>query len=85
MTILGETVEALWARPRREQPHPQRRGLHREPARPQTRRALHGQPPVSEPVDHPVIRPSINALARTYDLALEQPELATAYSGDQRA
>ncbi len=26
---------------------------------------------VAEPVDHPVIRPSINALARTYDLALE--------------
>jgi len=36
--------------------------------------------PVIEPVDHPVIRPSINALARTYDLALEQPELANAYS-----
>ena len=35
---------------------------------------------VSEPVDHPVIRPSINAVARTYDLANEDPELATAYS-----
>ena len=35
---------------------------------------------VGEPVDHPVIRPSINALADTYDLAVEDPELATAYS-----
>jgi 4-hydroxybutyryl-CoA dehydratase/vinylacetyl-CoA-Delta-isomerase len=35
---------------------------------------------IEEPVDHPVIRPSINAVARTYDLAVEQPELATAWS-----
>ena len=35
---------------------------------------------VHEPVDHPVIRPSINALARTYDLALENPELASVVS-----
>lgn len=35
---------------------------------------------VAEPVDHPVIRPSINAVARTYDLALEQPELASTWS-----
>jgi 4-hydroxybutyryl-CoA dehydratase/vinylacetyl-CoA-Delta-isomerase len=35
---------------------------------------------VLEPVDHPIIRPSINALARTYDLALEDPALATAQS-----
>ncbi len=35
---------------------------------------------VSEPVDHPVIRPSIHAVARTYDLALEHPDLATAWS-----
>ena len=35
---------------------------------------------VAEPVDHPVIRPSINSLARTYDLAVEDPELATAHS-----
>ena len=34
---------------------------------------------VSEPVDHPVIRPSINAVARTYDLANEDPDLATAH------
>lgn len=35
---------------------------------------------VEEPVDHPMIRPSVNAVARTYDLALERPELATALS-----
>ncbi|MGE4322717.1 MAG: 4-hydroxyphenylacetate 3-hydroxylase family protein [Sphingobium sp.] len=35
---------------------------------------------VEEPVDHPMIRPSINALARTYDLAIEDPELASAHS-----
>ena len=35
---------------------------------------------VEEPVDHPMIRPSINAVAETYDLALREPELATAVS-----
>jgi 4-hydroxybutyryl-CoA dehydratase/vinylacetyl-CoA-Delta-isomerase len=35
---------------------------------------------IEEPVDHPVIRPSINALKATYDLAIEDPELATAHS-----
>jgi 4-hydroxybutyryl-CoA dehydratase/vinylacetyl-CoA-Delta-isomerase len=35
---------------------------------------------VEEPVDHPVIRPSINAVAETYALAEEDPELATAQS-----
>ena len=35
---------------------------------------------VDEPVDHPVIRPSINAIAETYDLAVRSPELATAMS-----
>jgi 4-hydroxybutyryl-CoA dehydratase/vinylacetyl-CoA-Delta-isomerase len=33
---------------------------------------------VPEPVDHPVIRPSINAMAETYRLASERPELASA-------
>src|SRR5215475_10446972 len=33
---------------------------------------------VPEPVDHPVIRPSINAMAETYRLATERPELASA-------
>jgi 4-hydroxybutyryl-CoA dehydratase/vinylacetyl-CoA-Delta-isomerase len=35
---------------------------------------------VAEPVDHPIIRPSINAVARTYDLAVENAELASAHS-----
>lgn len=32
------------------------------------------------PVDNPLIRPSMNALRQTYDLAIEDPELATAHS-----
>ena len=32
---------------------------------------------VKEPVDHPIIRPSINAVARTYDLAVEEEDLAS--------
>lgn len=35
---------------------------------------------VKEPVDHPMIRPSINAVAETYDLAAREEELATAHS-----
>jgi 4-hydroxybutyryl-CoA dehydratase/vinylacetyl-CoA-Delta-isomerase len=35
---------------------------------------------VKEPVDHPMIRPSINAVAATYDLAVKEPELASAQS-----
>ena len=35
---------------------------------------------VKEPVDHPMIRPSINAVAETYDLAVREEELATAQS-----
>ena len=35
---------------------------------------------VKEPVDHPMIRPSINALAKTYDLAIAVPELASVIS-----
>jgi 4-hydroxybutyryl-CoA dehydratase / vinylacetyl-CoA-Delta-isomerase len=35
---------------------------------------------VLEPVDHPVIRPSINAVAETYRLAEKEPELAGARS-----
>lgn len=35
---------------------------------------------LDEPVDHPLIRPSINALAMTYDLALRDPDLATVKS-----
>lgn len=35
---------------------------------------------IAEPVDHPIIRPSINALKATYDLAISDPDLATAHS-----
>jgi 4-hydroxybutyryl-CoA dehydratase/vinylacetyl-CoA-Delta-isomerase len=35
---------------------------------------------VDEPVDHPMIRPSINAMAATYELAVSDPELATVHS-----
>ncbi len=35
---------------------------------------------IAEPVDHPMIRPSINAVAKTYDLAESNPELASAIS-----
>lgn len=40
---------------------------------------------VEEPVEHPVIRPSINAVAETYDLAARNSELATAYSPHVKA
>lgn len=35
---------------------------------------------VDEPVDHPVMRPSMNAMAETYQLAIDDPVLATAPS-----
>jgi len=35
---------------------------------------------VEEPADHPVIRPSINAVAATFDLAVADPQLASASS-----
>ena len=35
---------------------------------------------VNEPVDHDMIRPSINAIAKTYDLAVTDPELASVIS-----
>ncbi len=35
---------------------------------------------VEDIVEHPMIRPSINAVAETYDLALREPDLATATS-----
>jgi 4-hydroxybutyryl-CoA dehydratase/vinylacetyl-CoA-Delta-isomerase len=35
---------------------------------------------VSEPVDHPIIRPSVNAMAATYELASENADMATVES-----
>ena len=39
---------------------------------------------VAEPVDHPVIFPSINAMAETYRLASERPELGGVKQYDRR-
>lgn len=36
---------------------------------------------IKDPVDHPIIRPSINAVAETYDLAVREEEIASAQSG----
>jgi 4-hydroxybutyryl-CoA dehydratase/vinylacetyl-CoA-Delta-isomerase len=35
---------------------------------------------IFEPVDHPIIRPSVNAMAETFQIALDKPDLATAPS-----
>ncbi len=35
---------------------------------------------VKEPIEHPIIRPSIEAMAETYELAVREPELASAIS-----
>lgn len=35
---------------------------------------------VKEPVDHPMIKPSINAVAATYDIAVDDPEIGSATS-----
>jgi 4-hydroxybutyryl-CoA dehydratase/vinylacetyl-CoA-Delta-isomerase len=35
---------------------------------------------LGEPVEHPLVRPSVNAVAETYDLALREPELASVIS-----
>lgn len=35
---------------------------------------------VDEPVDHPMIRPSINAIAESYDLAVRHPDMASVIS-----
>ncbi|HXV66450.1 MAG TPA: 4-hydroxyphenylacetate 3-hydroxylase N-terminal domain-containing protein [Nitrosopumilaceae archaeon] len=35
---------------------------------------------IKDPVEHPIIRPSINAVAETYDLAVREEELASAKS-----
>ena len=35
---------------------------------------------IEEPLDHPIVRPSINAMAESYVLADEDPDLATVWS-----
>ncbi len=72
-------TDRLWSRPRR--PQPIRTGAdYLQSLRGRGLRVFLMGEEVAEPVDHPVIRPSINAVARTYDLAVEDPELATAPS-----
>lgn len=71
-----ESAQARWARfPRIENGEQYIESLRNRG----TKLYLFGEK-VAEPVDHPVIRPSINALRATYDLAIADPELATAYS-----
>ena len=41
---------------------------------------------IKEPLDHPIIRPSVEAMAETYELAVREPELASAtspYTGEK--
>ena len=35
---------------------------------------------IEDPVEHPIIRPSINAVAETYDRAAREPDLASTMS-----
>ena len=65
--------------------HQERGRVHRPTARAPHERLLHGRAACLEPVDHPVIRPSINAMAETFRLATERPELGTVHSDDQRS
>jgi 4-hydroxybutyryl-CoA dehydratase/vinylacetyl-CoA-Delta-isomerase len=66
----------LWSRPRRKAPL--RTGAdYVESLRGRGLRVFLMGEQVAEPVDHPLIRPSINAVARTYDLAVEDPDLGT--------
>jgi 4-hydroxybutyryl-CoA dehydratase / vinylacetyl-CoA-Delta-isomerase len=72
-------VDRLWSKPRRAKPI--RTGAdYIESLRGRALTVYLLGERVVEPVDHPIIRPSINAVACTYDLAVENPELATAQS-----
>jgi len=73
------SVERLWSKSRRSPPI--RTGAdYIESLRNRGLRVYLFGERIAEPVDHPIIRPSINAVARTYDLALENAELASAHS-----
>jgi 4-hydroxybutyryl-CoA dehydratase / vinylacetyl-CoA-Delta-isomerase len=72
-------VERIWSKPRRSPPI--RTGAdYIESLRHRGLRVYLFGERIAEPVDHPIVRPSINAVARTYDLALEEAELASASS-----
>ncbi|MCS6801208.1 MAG: 4-hydroxyphenylacetate 3-hydroxylase N-terminal domain-containing protein [Chloroflexota bacterium] len=76
---MSADIASLWSKPRR--PTPIVTGEdYRESLRGRKLRVYLFGERIEEPVDHPLIRPSINAVAATYDLALAQPELATAWS-----
>ena len=80
---LGRNVHAgavkLWSKPRRSPPI--RTGAdYIESLRHRGLKVYLFGERIAEPVDHPIVRPSINAVARTYDLALEEAELASAKS-----
>ncbi|GIW06669.1 MAG: 4-hydroxybutyryl-CoA dehydratase [Dehalococcoidia bacterium] len=77
--LMIEDLARLWSKPRR--PTPIQTGEdYRQSLRGRNLRVYLFGERIEEPVDHPLIRPSINAVAATYDLAIEQPELATAWS-----
>jgi 4-hydroxybutyryl-CoA dehydratase / vinylacetyl-CoA-Delta-isomerase len=72
-------VERIWSKPRRSPPI--RTGAdYIESLRNRGLKVYLFGERIAEPVDHPIVRPSINAVARTYDLALEETELASASS-----
>src|SRR5689334_24698377 len=72
-------VAELWSKPRRSPPI--RTGAdYIESLRGRGLKVFLLGERIAEPVDHPIIRPSINAVARTYDLAIEDAELASATS-----
>src|SRR5690242_19617534 len=73
------TAGALWSKSRRS--HPIRTGAdYIESLRNRGLKVYLFGERIAEPVDHPIVRPSINAVARTYDLAIENAELASGHS-----
>jgi 4-hydroxybutyryl-CoA dehydratase/vinylacetyl-CoA-Delta-isomerase len=77
-TFSAEVAD-LWSKPRRAKPIVTGDD-YRDSLRGRNLRVFLFGERIDEPVDHPLIRPSINAVAATYDLAVAQPELATAWS-----
>jgi len=77
MTTTGADVDRLWSRPA----HQIVTGDdYVESLRGRDLKVHYLGERVPEVVDHPVVRPSVNAVARTFDLAVDEPELATAQS-----
>ncbi|MFT5563977.1 MAG: 4-hydroxybutyryl-CoA dehydratase/vinylacetyl-CoA-Delta-isomerase [Myxococcota bacterium] len=72
-----ETADAIWAR---MPSHLATGDAYEASLRGRTTRLVLGGERIEEPADHPMIQPSINAMRRTYELAEENPELATVIS-----